>query len=148
MSNFDRVAAFLAACDKDRTAGNASIQLGELVWSIVELLEVVSVSGPQSEDDLATSVRRLRRLGGSLKRGMTLGNIQAEKRADALKGICNIDANGNALAYLALMDKAAADNAVLTAMEAMLVDGAPVLKAGGKLSVPEDWVPADVSGYV
>lgn len=148
MTNFERVSAFLVACDKDRTAHNTSYQTGDLLWAMVEFLEAINVSGPQSEDDVATAIRRLRRAGGAMKRGQTLAVIQADKRADALKALCNIDANANGVAYLGLMDKGAADNAVLTAMEAMLVDGVPTLAPGGKVTAPEGWQPASVSEYV
>lgn len=148
MTNFQRVSQFLEACDKDRTAANTSMQIGEFLWSVVELLESINVSGPQSEDDVSTAIKRLRRAGGAMKRGQTLAVIQADKRKDALRAMCSADANANGVAYLALMDKDSADQATLDALYAMLVDGAPVLAPGGKIQAPEGWQQADLSRYV
>ena len=148
MSNFDQVAAFMSACDKERTAANVSTQAGELLWSFVELLETIAVSGPQSEADMTMIIKLLRRTGGAMKRGQTLTIVQADKREDALRALCAIDVNSNGLAYLASMDKAGADAAAIASLQAMLVDGSPRLNAAGKIVTPEGWEPASMKGFV
>lgn len=148
MTNFQRIAAYLDACGKEHTAAEASYQMGDLLWSIVALLEATTVSGPQSEDDIATAIKRLRRTGGAMRRGQTLALIKAENRVAALQAICDIDARCNAVACVSDMDKDAADAATLNAVDAMLVDGAPVLAPGRKIVPPEGWEPADVSRFV
>lgn len=148
MDNFTRTANFLTACDKEKNVANVSVQMGQLLWAFMDLLEKTSVSGPQSEEDIAQIIRFLRRTGGAIKRGQTLAVIQAADRADVLAQLCAIDAFGNAVAFLSDMDKSAADDATLTATEAMLVDGKPVLAPGGKITAPEGWTPADLSKFV
>lgn len=148
MSNFNQVADFMVACDKEKTTANASAQVGELMWSFIELLETVSVSGPQSEADIATAVKLLRRTGGAIKRGQTLAIIQADKREDALRALCSIDMNSNGFAHLASMDKGGADAATIASLQAMLVDGRPKLNSAGKISAPDDWQPASMREFV
>ena len=148
MDNFTRTANFLTACDKEKTLANVSVQIGQMLWAFMDLLEKTSVSGPQSEEDIAQIIRLLRRTGGAIKRGQTLAVIQAADRAEALASLCAIDAFGNAVAFLSEMDKPAADGATLAATEAMLVDGRPVLSPGGKITAPDGWTPADLSKFV
>lgn len=148
MDNFTRTANFLTACDKEKTLANVSVQMGQLLWAFLDLLEKTSVSGPQSEEDIAQIIRFLRRTGGAIKRGQTLAVIQATDRADVLASLCAIDAFGNAVAFLSEMDKPSADSATLDATEAMLVDGKPVLAPGGKITAPEGWTAADLTKYV
>jgi len=147
MSNFSRTAAFLDACDKEKTVANVSVQIGQYMWAFLDFLESVSVSGPQSESDMDMVIKMLRRTGGAIKRGQTLAIVQADNRVAALSALCAVDAFGNAVAHLAEMDKEGADNATLIATEAMLVNGEPVLMPGGKIGTPEGWIPADLSRF-
>lgn len=148
MDNFTRTANFLAACDKEKNLANVSAQLGQMLWAFMDLLDKTSVSGPQSEEDIAQIIRLLRRTGGAIKRGQTLAVIQSANRAEALASLCAIDAFGNAVAFLSDMDKPGADDATLAATEAMLVDGKPVLAPGGKITTPDGWMPADMKKFV
>ena len=62
--------------------------------------------------------------------------------------MCDREVTGNGVAFLAGMDKDGADQAVLAANDAKLVDGKPVILPGGKIGKPAGWTPPNLAPFV
>jgi predicted HAD superfamily Cof-like phosphohydrolase len=66
----------------------------------------------------------------------------------ARDALCDREITGNGAAHLCGFKKDEADQAVLASNDAKLVNGKPVLRAGGKIGKPDDWAPPDLSAFV
>jgi predicted HAD superfamily Cof-like phosphohydrolase len=148
MNNYQRTAAWLAACGKEPSAKNLSIQIGCHIEELVELLECIEIDCRDDENTLNCVVDDLRMIANSLKKNNTLASIKQSKRADALDALCDCEVTGNGIAYLAGFRKVDADEAVLASNEAKLVDGKPVLLPGGKIGKPQGWTAPNLAGFV
>ena len=87
-------------------------------------------------------------MAAGLKKCLVLASINPIDRIEALGALCDCEMAGNGVAYLAGFDKRSADQAVLESNDAKLVDGKPVILAGGKIGKPEGWKAPDLSGFV
>ena len=150
MTNFQRTADWLKACGKQ--AGNveqASVQIGCDLEETAELIRCLRVDSDGGQLILDRTVADLEWLAGKIKRGEYNAHIPIHLRADALDALCDREVTGNGVAYLCGMNKEAADQAVLAANDAKLVDGKPVFVEGtSKIGKPEGWKPADLSSFV
>lgn len=148
MTNFARTAAWLAACGKEPSDQNVSVQIGCHIEEFVEFLRCLRVPN----DGYALLVERtatdLEWFAGKLKRREQMAYIPTHLRESALDALCDCEVTGNGIAYLAKMNKEQADQAVLASNDAKLVDGKPVILDGGKIGKPAGWKAPDLSSFV
>lgn len=149
-SNYQRTADWLFACGKEQTTANLSVQIGCHIEEFTEFLTSLALTGDSTASTMAIAltVETLGSLADDLKRGMVIGHIPKDRRAEVLDALCDQEVTLNGVAYLANFDKEAADEAVLASNEAKLVDGKPVLAPGGKILKPEGWVAPDLTPFV
>jgi len=150
-TNFQRTAAWLAACGKKPSKANVSIQIGCDFEEQAELLACIDLDDGDMgnvNDRLRFIVRELNSLGHLLKKGLITASIPQGLRADAIDAICDREVTGNGIAFFAHMDKDGADQAVLASNEAKLVNGKPVILEGGKIGKPEGWQAPDLTPFV
>lgn len=147
MNNFQRTAAWLNACGKEPSEHNVSIQIGCHIEEFVEFLEAIDVNvGRDTKDSVVIALTDLAK--GLKAGGIWYARIPLGRRADVLDALCDSEVTGNGIAYLANMEKDAADQAVLESNEAKLVDGKPVILPGGKIGKPEGWKAPNLNLYV
>ena len=154
MNNYQRTAAWLHACGKQSTdPGHLSVQIGCHIEEFVEFLDQVALEDHGLEAGLSGSrlvvaADLLEMVAYLIKRGILTASIPKENQERALDALCDMEVTGNGVAYLAGFDKEGADQAVLAANEAKLVDGKPVILEGGKIGKPPGWKAADLSPFV
>lgn len=148
MTNFQRTASWLAACGKEPTPANLSLQIGCDFEEQVEFLECVMLADAGNEHLLRTAIYNLRQIGNALKKGHDVARIGEGDRVNALDALCDREVTGNGVAYFAGFNKDGADQAVLASNDAKLVDGKPVLLLGGKIGKPEGWTAPDLSNFI
>jgi hypothetical protein len=151
MTNFQRTAAWLHACGKGKTVKNTSVQIGCDLEEQAEFLACLELDDGDMKlinDRLRFVVSELNALGYLLKKQLITAHIPKGLRAEALDALCDRNVTGDGIAYLADMDKEGADQAVLDSNDAKLVDGKPVILAGGKIGKPEGWTPANITPFV
>lgn len=152
-TNFERAASWLAACGKEPSEQNVSIQIGCDLEETIELYRTIRF---ETSDDpvarfgaiVARALDDLEFVAAKLKSGDATAKIDPWDHADALDAICDREVTGNGIAYFSGFDKDAADKAVLDANDAKLVDGKPVILPGGKIGKPEGWTAPDLSRFV
>lgn len=151
MTNYDRTKAWLSACGKRPSKDSLSVQIGCDIEEATEFLREVDFD---ADPDTAVRLRRiilravedLEFVALKIKKGEHTAILSNYEKA--LDALCDREVTGNGVAYFANFNKNAADQAVLDANDAKLVDGKPVILPGGKIGKPEGWKPADLSGYV
>lgn len=150
MSNFQRTAAWLHACGKGKTVKNLSVQIGCHIEEFSEFLSELMFSGESTASPAAIALLQetLESLADDIKRGQVEALIRNGCREAILDSLCDQEVTLNGVAYLADFDKETADDLVLSANEAKLVDGQPVILPGGKIGKPQGWQPADLSRCV
>jgi hypothetical protein len=150
MTNYQRTADWLWACKKvPGHAGDISVQIGCDAEETAELLGCIRLNHERAQQVLERIVADLEWLGGKLKRGEYVGHIPVHLREMALDALCDREVTGNGVAYLAHMNKDAADQAVLASNDAKLVDGKPVFVDGTtKIGKPPGWRAPDLSSFV
>jgi predicted HAD superfamily Cof-like phosphohydrolase len=148
MTNFQRTAAWLAACGKEPTEPNLSLQIGCHLEEFVEFLRCLRVPNDGYAMLLERTATDLEWFAGKLKRREQFAYIPTHLRAEALDALCDCDVTGNGVAYMAGMNKDQADQAVLASNDAKLVDGKPVILEGGKIGKPPGWKAPDLSSFV
>ena len=150
MTNFQRTAAWLAACGK--TPGNAdhvSVQIGCHLEEVAELLKCLRTDSEGATLILDRTVADLEWVAVKIKKGDYLAHIPNHLRDLALDALCDAEVTGNGVAFLAGMNKDAADQAVLASNDAKLVDGKPVFVEGtSKIGKPAGWKAPDLSAFV
>lgn len=154
MNNYQRTAAWLHACGKQSTdPGHLSVQIGCHIEEFVEFLDQLDLERGNFDVGLmpsrmAVATELLELVAIWIKNGHLIASIPEESRERALDALCDMEVTGNGVAYLAGFDKESADQAVLAANEAKLVDGKPVILEGGKIGKPPGWKAADLSPFV
>jgi predicted HAD superfamily Cof-like phosphohydrolase len=151
LSNFQRTANWLRDCGKPSNKLNVeliSVQIGCHIEEVCELLDTLSVSKEGYARLLQRCVIDLNALALKLKTGGVIAYIPEHLRVDVLDALCDAEVTGNGIAYLAELDKDAADEAVIASNEAKLVDGKPVILPGGKIGKPQGWMPPNLRPYV
>lgn len=148
MSNYQRTADWLAACGKEPGPENVSVQTGCHIEEFCEFLKTLRTDSEGYAKLLQRTVADLEWYAVKLKRREQFVYIPTHLRTDALDALCDGEVTGNGIAYLARLDKAAADELVLASNEAKLVDGKPVILEGGKIGKPEGWKPPDLRPFV
>ena len=148
MSNYQRTATWLAACGKDQTSDNMSVQVGCMIEEFCEFLKTLRTDSEGYAKLIERTRIDLDWFGGKLKRREQEVYIPVYRRHEALDALCDIEVTGNGVAYLAAFDKDAADHAVLDSNDAKLVDGVPVILEGGKIGKPEGWKAPDLREFV
>ena len=147
-ANYERTAAWLAACGKKPSMENTSIQIGCQIEEICEFLRTLRTDSDGYAKLIDRCCDDLEWFATKLKRGDNSVYIPLHMRADALDALCDIEVTGNGVAYMAGFDKPAADSAVLASNDAKLVDGKPVLLPGGKIGKPAGWAAPNLAGCV
>jgi len=148
VTNYERTAAWLMACGKEPTTANLSVQIGCHIEEFIELLGTLDFASPNDEKIVNAVMAELNYVSKNLKTRTSLARIRADQREQALDALCDGEVTGNGIAFLAAFDKISADEAVLNANDAKLVDGKPVILEGGKIGKPEGWTPPDLSAFV
>jgi|GEM_PF-724240 len=148
LTNYQRTAAWLAACGKEPSQENLSLQLGCHIEEFCELLSVLRTDSEGYAKLLDRTRLDLEWFASKLKRAEQQVYIPTHLRADALDALCDTDVTGNGVAYLAGFKKTEADQAVLASNEAKLIDGKPVILPGGKIGKPEGWKPPELRQFV
>lgn len=148
MSNFDYTADWLERCGKVPSVANASLQIGCHIEEFCEFLRTLRTDSDGYAKLIERTCDDLEWFASKLKRGEQMVHIPLHLRAEALDALCDAEVTGNGVAYLSGMQKDRADQVVLAANRAKLVDGKPVILPGGKIGKPENWVPPDLRPYV
>ena len=147
-TNFARTAAWLAACGKEPSAANASLQIGCDLEECVEFYSCLDLSDMYVFLKMRSALETLRTVSLALKSGLVVALVKAGLEEEALDGLCDREVTGNGVAYMLGFDKPAADLAVLAANEDKLIDGKPVILEGGKIGKREGWKAPDLSAFV
>lgn len=148
MTNYQRTAGWLKACGKEPSPENLSLQIGCHIEEFCELLEVLRIESEGYAKLIERTRTDLEWFASKLKRREQQVYIPIHLRVDALDALCDAEVTGNGVAYLAGLNKPAADEVVLGSNDAKLVDGKPVILEGGKIGKPEGWKPPDLRGFV
>ena len=149
ITNFDRTANWLKSCGKEPgVEAHSSVQIGCHLEEFAEFLRTVRVNSEGGRLVIDRTVADLDWLSGKLKSGAYMVHIPPHERTNALDALCDGDVTGNGICYLYKMDKRTADQRVLDANDAKLVDGKPVLLPGGKIGKPEGWKAADLTDLI
>lgn len=148
MTNFKRTAEWLAACGKEPTQENLSVQIGCHIEEFCEFIKMLRTDSEGYAKLMDRTRLDLEWFGSKLKRGDEMVYIPPHFRAEALDALCDTEVTGNGIAYMAGFDKESADQAVLASNDAKLVDGKPVLLPGGKIGKPEGWTAPDLRAFV
>lgn len=148
MTNFERTAAWLAACGKTPSREAVSVQAGCMIEEICELLACLRTDSEGYAKLLERTRVDLEWFASKLKRGEQQVYIPIHLRTDALDALCDIEVTGNGVAYLSGFDKPGADLAVLASNDDKLVDGKPVILEGGKIGKRPGWKAPDLRGFV
>ncbi len=146
MTNFQKTANWLQACGK--SPGDISVQTGCVLEEVAEFLSCLTSEDFITTGSVRSAIASLDVLSRILKTGHAKVEISTEDRVDALDALCDIEVTINGVAYLSCFDKDTADQRVLIANEAKLIDGKPVILPGGKIGKPAGWYPADLSDCV
>ena len=108
--------------------------IGVDIEETAEFLSCIRLNHERAQQVLERIAADLEWLGNKLKRGDYIAHIPAHLREQALDGLCDREVTGNGVAFLAQMDKDAADQAVLASNESKLnEDGTAVILDGGKV---------------
>lgn len=165
-SNYQRTADWLAACGKfpvavasadqpsyeDGTAPNdagLSVQIGCQLEEFAEYLRTLNIESTTGATSSACQevAAIVDAIGSNLKQGHAIARIY--DREMALDALCDIEVTGNGVAYMAQMNKPAADAVVLQSNDDKLnEDGTPVILPGGKIGKREGWAPPDLTPFV
>lgn len=148
MTNYQRTADWLAACGKEPSPENLSVQIGCDLEEYCEFLKTLRSDSEGYAKLLQRTIADLEWFAVKLKKREQFIYIPTHLRVDALDARCDIEVTGNGVCYMAGFDKPAADEAVLASNDAKLVDGKPVILEGGKIGKPEGWKPPNLRGFV
>lgn len=146
--NYQRTADWLSACGKQPGPENLSVQLGCHIEEFCELLRCLRTASEGYAKLLERTCDDLEWYASKLKRGEQIAYVPTHLRAAALDALCDSEVTGNGVAYMAGFKKPPADEAVLAANWAKLVNGEPVILPGGKVGKPEGWQPPNLSEFV
>lgn len=148
MTNYERTAQWLAACGKEPSPENLSLQVGCHIEEFCEFLKTLRTDSEGYAKLIDRTRVDLEWFASKLKRREQAIYIPVHLRTDALDALCDTEVTGNGVAYLAGFNKVAADEAVLASNEAKLVDGKPVILEGGKIGKPEGWQAPNLRPFV
>ena len=155
MTNYQRTAAWLAACGKAPAAhtisdqmAHLSVQIGCHLEEVAELLEAIRTDSEGCDLLRHRVMTDLTWWASKLKKQEQFAYIPQHMKVDALDALCDCEVTGNGIAYLAGFDKPAADDAVLASNEGKLVDGKPVILDGGKIGKPAGFLPPDLRSFI
>lgn len=148
MNNFQRTANWLAACGKEPSASNLSLQIGCHLEEVAEFMSTLNGFSDSVDKLINDSVRNVHSLALLLKTGQSRLQIIPGQEENCLDAICDMEVTGNGVAYFAGFNKPGADEAVLASNEAKLVDGKPVILPGGKIGKPEGWAAPDLTPFL
>jgi hypothetical protein len=149
MSNYQRTAAWLAACGKE--PGNRlhfSTQVGCHIEEVVELLTSIETTFTDEEvPEIAGALGILTLVADALKSGTR--HAQVSKPLEFLDALADCEVTGNGLAFLAGMDKDGADQAVLDSNDSKFNEyGTPVILAGGKIGKSHLYIAPDLTPFL
>ncbi|MEO8297092.1 MAG: hypothetical protein ABI574_04715 [Burkholderiales bacterium] len=148
-TNFERTAAWLAACGKTPNPDGLSTQIGCHLEEMTEFLDTITL---ESSTGITSAAMQevsavLKSLADNIKKGYAKAVIL--DREAALDALVDMDVTGNGVAYMAGFNKPEGDRRVLDANDdKMNQDGTPVILLGGKIGKREGWAPADLSDLV
>lgn len=148
MTNYQRTAAWLKACEKEPSPENLSTQLGCAIEEFCELLACLRTDSEGYAKLLDRTRLDLEWFASKLKRREQSVYIPTHLRVNALDALCDIEVAGNGVAYLAGFDKDSADQAVLDSNDSKLEDGVAVILEGGKIGKGRDFKPPNLRGFV
>jgi len=147
-SNYQRTADWLFSCGKYPSKENLAVQIGCDMEEAIEFWDTVEIDDGELRGQMVVALQVLALISTRIKKGKIGARIKLGRRAEALDALCDREVTGNGVAYLASFNKEEADQAVLDANDAKLVDGKPVILEGGKIGKPEGWTAPDMEGFV
>jgi len=151
-SNYHSTAEWLKAAGKEPGPEALSVQVGCHLEEFAEFLDCLSLESNTGLTAVTTNevAAVLKALATNLKRGSVKTVIH--DREAALDALCDSEVTGNGVAYLAGLNKPAADAAVLASnwdkFEWVGGERKPVILPGGKIGKREGWVAPDLSRFV
>lgn len=150
MTNFQRTAAWLAACGKKPgSAEDFSCQAGVDIEEFLEGLSCLELNLPaDAMNEARAAMGLLSSVATLLKRGTIQARIAEGKRAEFLDALCDREVTGSGLAFLAGFDKDGADQEVLRSNDSKLVNGKAVFLPGGKIAKPDGWIAPNLAPYI
>jgi len=148
MTNYQRTVDWLAACGKTPSPENASVQIGCHIEEFCEFLGALRTDSDGYNQLLKRTIIDLDWFAGKLKRKEQDIHIPIHLREAALDALCDTEVTGNGVAFFAGFDKVSADEEVMSSNERKLVDGKPVLLAGGKIGKPDGWVGPNLKKFI
>jgi predicted HAD superfamily Cof-like phosphohydrolase len=147
-TNYQRTKDWLTACGKTPSPEAASVQIGCHIEEFCEFLDTLRTDKEGYAKLIDRCKADLEWFARKLKCGDSVAYIPPHLREQCLDALCDTEVTGNGVAYLLGMNKPEADAAVLDSNDAKLIDGKPVILAGGKIGKPEGWQAPDLSRYV
>lgn len=148
MTNYQRTAAWLAACGKTQTPETLSVQIGVDLEEIGEYLRCLRVDSDGWQRVLERALIDLEDLAKEIKTGKRVAHIPNHLRVEALDALCDRQVTGDGVAYLAGFDKDSADQEVLRSNDSKLEDGKAVLAPGGKILKGRNYSAPNLKGFV
>lgn len=149
-TNYQRTANWLKAAGKE--PGNAqhlSVQIFCALEEISELISTVRVNQDGWEKVRERIVTDLEDFANAGKQGKIIGHIPQHLRVDSLDAICDTNVTIDGIAYLAKMDKDAADQEALRSNDSKLDEnGNAVILPGGKIGKAATYSAPDLKGFV
>jgi len=149
-TNFQRTADWLATCGKvPGDVPTIAVQTGVHIEEFSEFLECLSIS---TSTGLSAAILQeanmvLRNVATILKTGEA--RVDFYDRENTLKELCDCEVTGNGLAFLLGMQKAEADQQVMTSNESKLnADGTPVILPGGKIGKGPNYFKPNLTPFV
>jgi hypothetical protein len=147
VNNYERTAAWLAACGKQPTDENLSVQIGCFLEEVCEMLQTLRTSSDGYAKLIDRTTLDLEWFSKKLTSKDQSVYIPLHLRTEALDALCDIEVTLNGIAYLANFKKSEADALVLDSNDAKLVNGKPIMN-GGKIGKPADWQAPDLKHCV
>lgn len=150
MTNHQRTVRWLTACGKE--PGNTqhlSTQIGVDLEEVAEYMQCLRVSKDGWARLLDRLVVDLNDLAKAIKSGDLVAHFPKHLREQVLDGLCDREVTANGVAWLAQMDKDAADQAVLNSNDSKLnADGTAVILPGGKIGKSSRYTAPNLTPFI
>jgi predicted HAD superfamily Cof-like phosphohydrolase len=150
VTNFQRTASWLNTCGKKiGDAQNISTAIGVDAEEMAEYLACLRVSQDGWGKVLERITQDLNDLAIAIKSGKIIAHIPQHLRVEALDAICDRQVTADGVAFLAGMDKDAADQEVLRSNDSKLDEnGKAIIAPGGKIMKSSRYVKPELKGFV
>lgn len=148
-NNFESTAAWLNAAGREPgNRDHLSVQVGCHIEEFCEFLDCLSLESNTGLTSNATNEVSavLKAIAQNLKKGSV--KVEIYDREAALDALCDGEVTANGVAFLARLNKPAADAAVLQSNWDKFEGGVPVILPGGKIGKRAGWQAPDLSKFI